>query len=258
MTEDKPAGLSAFDLAGRSVLVTGAGRGLGRSMALAVASAGATVIAVARTVADLNEVADLAVGGRVLPLPWDLAELSSLDALADKAADLGGPLSGVVHAAGVQHRLPATQFSVADWRKITALDLDAPFFLSTAVHRSQAGGNRCSHVFVGSLASSLGIKGISAYAASKSGLLGVVRTLAVEWADAGVRVNCLAPGYFRTELTADLFSDAERTAWVLSRIPMGRIGIGEDLSGTVIFLLSDASNYVTGQVINVDGGWLSG
>jgi 2-dehydro-3-deoxy-D-gluconate 5-dehydrogenase len=258
MTEGTAGGLSAFDLSGRSVLVTGAGRGLGRSMALAIASAGATVIAVARTVTDLNEVADLAVGGRVLPLPWDLVELSSLDALADKAVDIGGPLSGVVHAAGVQHRLPAAEFSVEDWHKITSLDLDAPFFLSTAVHRSQAGRNRCSHVFVGSLASSLGIKGISAYAASKSGLLGIVRTLAVEWADVGVRVNCLAPGYFRTELTADLFSDAERAGWVLSRIPMGRLGVGEDLSGTVIFLLSDASNYITGQIINVDGGWLSG
>lgn len=258
MTEGVVDGLSAFDLTGRSVLVTGAGRGLGRSMALAIASAGGTVIAVARTAADLNEVADLAVGGRVLALPWDLVELSSLDSLADRAGDIGGPLSGVVHAAGVQHRLPATQFSVEDWHKVTSLDLDAPFFLSTAVHRLQEGRNRCSHVFVGSLASSLGIKGISAYAASKSGLLGIVRTLAVEWADVGVRVNCLAPGYFRTELTADLFSDAERAAWVRSRIPMGRIGVGEDLSGAVIFLLSDASNYITGQVINVDGGWLSG
>ena len=160
MTEGVVDGLSAFDLTGRSVLVTGAGRGLGRSMALAIASAGGTVIAVARTAADLNEVADLAVGGRVLALPWDLVELSSLDSLADRAGDIGGPLSGVVHAAGVQHRLPATQFSVEDWHKVASLDLDAPFFLQYGSTSLAGGSNRCSHVFVGSLASSLGIKGI--------------------------------------------------------------------------------------------------
>jgi 2-dehydro-3-deoxy-D-gluconate 5-dehydrogenase len=254
-TTDSPL---LFDLTGRSILVTGAGRGLGRSMALAIAGAGATVIAVARTSTELDETAALAAGDKLIPLRWDVGDLSSLDALVERATEIGGTLSGIVHAAGIQHRVPATEFSVADWRRITGVDMDAPFFLSTAVHRSQRGQGRCSHVFVGSLASSLGIKGISAYAASKSGMLGIVRTLAVEWADSGVRVNCLAPGYFSTELTANVFSDSESAAWVLSRIPMGRLGVGEDLSGAVIFLLSDASGYVTGQVINVDGGWLSG
>jgi NAD(P)-dependent dehydrogenase (short-subunit alcohol dehydrogenase family) len=113
-------------------------------------------------------------------------------------------------------------------------------------------------VFVGSLASHLGIRGIGAYAASKSGLLGVIRTLAVEWAPSGTRVNGVAPGYFRTELTASLLDDPERAAWVHSRIPMGRLGTADDLSGAVIFLLSDAAAYLTGQMVTVDGGWTAG
>jgi 2-dehydro-3-deoxy-D-gluconate 5-dehydrogenase len=248
-----------FDLAGHSVLVTGAGRGLGRGMALAAAAAGATVVAVSRTASDLEQTARLAAGGRLLPLVWDLAEVAATDGLVEQAESLAGPLHGVVHAAGVQRRLPAIEFSVEDWRYVTAVNLDAPFFLSTAVHRSQRShGHRGSHVFVGSLASSIGLRNVGAYAASKSGLLGIVRTLALEWAAEGARVNCIVPGYFETALTADLFADAERAAWVLSRIPMGRTGQPEDLAGAVIFLLSDASAYITGQVIAVDGGWLAG
>jgi NAD(P)-dependent dehydrogenase (short-subunit alcohol dehydrogenase family) len=193
------------------------------------------------------------------PLPWDVADVDQAGALIERAEDLAGPLHGVVHAAGIQHRALAANFSVEAWRQVTAVDLDAPFFLSTALYRRQAeraqGG---VHVFIGSLASSIGLSRTSAYAASKSGLVGIVRTLAVEWAAAGIRVNCLAPGYFKTALTADLFADAERAAWVLSRIPMGRLGTAGDLTGAVVFLLSEASAYVTGHVLNVDGGWLAG
>jgi NAD(P)-dependent dehydrogenase (short-subunit alcohol dehydrogenase family) len=135
-----------------------------------------------------------------------------------------------VHAAGTQYRAPATAVPVAAWRDLMAIHLDATFFLSTALHRDQL----------------------------RDGLLGVIRTLAVEWAASGTRVNGIAPGYFRTELTADLFADPDRAAWVLDRVPMGRLGDPADLAGAVVFLLSSASGYITGQLLPVDGGWLAG
>jgi 2-deoxy-D-gluconate 3-dehydrogenase len=249
-----------FGLRGRGVLVTGAGRGLGRGLALAAASAGATVVAVSRTAAELDETAALAapaMPGGILPLPWDVADVERMDDLVAEAARRLGPdapIVGVVHAAGVQHRALAVDFTVADWDRVTRLDLDAPFFLSTAVHRR---GGGASHVFVGSLTTSIGIINTSAYAASKAGLAGIVRTLAVEWAGTGARVNALCPGYFHTELTAALFADPQRSAWVHSRIPMGRLGVADDLAGAAVFLLSSASGYVTGLLLNVDGGWLA-
>jgi 2-deoxy-D-gluconate 3-dehydrogenase len=243
-----------FALENRTILVTGAGRGLGRAMALAAVGAGATVVAVARSEDQLRETAALAerAGGRVFTLPWDLSDLHRADALVDQAGERAGALHGVVHAAGVQHRAPAIEVQVEDWERVATLNLAAPFFLSTALHRAAGAG---SHVFVGSLTSHLGIANIGPYAASKSGLHGIVRTLAVEWASTGARANALAPGYFHTELTDALLADAERSAWIRSRIPMGRLGRPEDLAGTVVFLLSDASAYITGQMVNVDGGW---
>jgi NAD(P)-dependent dehydrogenase (short-subunit alcohol dehydrogenase family) len=248
-----------FGLHGRAVIVTGAGRGLGREIALAVATAGGAVVGVSRTPSELQETAALAPSGRFFPMPWDVTKLDEADALIERAGGLASPIYGIVHAAGVQHRVPAVDVSVADFHRVTTLNLDAPFFLSTALHRRQLREDRVgSHIFIGSLTSHLGISGISAYAASKSGIVGVVRTLAVEWAEAGARVNAVCPGYFRTALTEELFADPRRSAWVHSRIPMGRLGVGADLAGAVVYLLSDAAGYVTGQLINVDGGWLAG
>ncbi|MGH2937590.1 MAG: SDR family NAD(P)-dependent oxidoreductase [Solirubrobacterales bacterium] len=248
-----------FDLRGKAILVTGAGRGLGRGMALAVAAAGGRVVAVARTGPQLDETVAAAPPDSVSALEWDLSELDSAAGLVAAAERAAGPIWGVVHAAGVQHRSPAVDVSVDDWRRVLALDLEAPFFLSTALRRHQErAGVSGSHVFVGSLTSTLGISCIAPYAASKSGLLGVVRTLAVEWATTGTRVNAIAPGYYETQLTASAFEDAERAAWIRSRIPMGRLGRAQDLAGAVTFLLSDASEYITGQSIAVDGGWTAG
>lgn len=248
-----------FDLQGKTVLVTGAGRGLGQGMALAVAAAGGRVVAVARTRSQLDETVAAAPPGRVEPLEWDLSDLDSAGDLVTAAERSAGALWGVVHAAGVQHRARAVDVSVEEWRRVVALDLEAPFFVSIALRRHQErAGISGSHVFVGSLTSTLGIAGIAPYAASKSGLLGVVRTLAIEWAPAGTRVNAIAPGYYETQLTEAAFEDSERAAWIRSRIPMGRLGRAEDLAGAVTFLLSGASEYITGQTIAVDGGWTAG
>lgn len=242
-------------LAGRHVLVTGAGRGLGRAIALSVAAAGARVTLVARSHGQLAEVAEQisAAGGRA---EVKAADLSDLDAVAVLAAEVSR-VDGVVHAAGIQHRADAVDFPADEFRRVLAVNLEAPFTLSRELVRHGGGRAPASHVFIGSLASSIAIPRAVAYAASKAGLLGVVRTLANEWAPSGVRVNAISPGYFRTELTDDLLSDPVQLARVTARVPMGRLGDPAELGGAAVFLLSDMSTYITGQQIIVDGGWLS-
>lgn len=247
-------------LAGRRILVTGAGRGLGRAIAVAVADAGAHAILVARSADQLADAAERirAAGGSAEFRAVDLSEPDAVAALAGALAAVDGPgLDGVVHAAGIQHRADAVDFPADAFRRVLAVNLEAPFALSQALARHGGGRAPASHVFIGSLASSIAIPRAVAYAASKAGLLGVVRTLANEWAPAGVRVNAISPGYFRTELTDDLLGNPAQLARVTARIPMGRLGDPAELGGAAVFLLSDMSAYVTGQQIVVDGGWLS-
>jgi len=247
------------DLSGRTYIVTGAGRGLGRAMALSIAAAGGSVVAVARTAEQLKETAALDPADRVVPLCADVADIEHAEQLIARARAAAGPLDGIVHAAGTQYRAPAIAVPVAAWRELMAVHLDAPFFLSTSLHRDMLRDGRSgAHIFIGSLTSARGIANIAPYAAAKSALLGLIRTLAVEWAASGTRVNGIAPGYFRTELTADLLADPGRASWVLDRIPMGRLGEPADLAGAVLFLLSPASGYITGHLLPVDGGWLAG
>jgi NAD(P)-dependent dehydrogenase (short-subunit alcohol dehydrogenase family) len=257
-THGEPA-LERFALHGRTVIVTGAGRGLGRGIALALLQAGASVLGVGREGAHLDETAARA-GNRAHQFRWIAADLSNdgaLEAVSD-AAWSAGAVTGVVHAAGVQLRKPAIEVSREEWRRITTIQLEVPFFLSTALARRQIESRiEGSHVFVGSLTSWLGIPRLAPYAASKSGLLGIVRTLAAEWASRHIRANIISPGYYLTDMTEDLFSDSTRREAMLQRIPMGRFGEAEDLAGAAIFLLSDSSAYITGQSINVDGGWLA-
>ena len=249
-----------FRLDGRTAVVTGASRGLGRAMAGALGSAGARVVLVSRHAEDLAVVAaELADLCEVVAKPLDLSEISSIEAWVANTWSEVGPVHVVLHSAGVQRRAPASEVEQADWDRIAAVNLKAPFFLSREVGKRQieadSGG---SHIFVGSLTMSIGIAGTASYAASKAGVAAVVRTLAVEWAKSGIRVNALAPGYFRTQLTEGVFQDPERSAWIHSRIPMGRLGLPEELGGAAVFLASDASSYVSGAILNIDGGWLAG
>jgi NAD(P)-dependent dehydrogenase (short-subunit alcohol dehydrogenase family) len=240
------------------VLVTGGGRGIGRAVVHAVAAHGAGVVAVSRTAGELAETAR-AAPDRIVPLVWDLADPDAMPDLVAAAEAAVGPLGGVVHAAAAQHRASALTTPVTEWRRVVEVGLAVPYFLSVAVARRQhESGTAGSHVFVASLTTSIGVAGISAYAAAKSGLAGVVRTFAVEWAATGVRVNAVAPGYIRTRLTADLLDHPERGPWVLSRIPMGRLGEPAEIAAPVVFLLSPAARYITGQILSVDGGWLAG
>lgn len=248
----------AFSLAGKHILVTGAGRGLGQGMALSVAACGGRVTAVSRSEQELAQTADLAAerGGDCSILPADLSDLAGLEDLV-RAASQNGPIDGVIHAAGVQLRKDAVDITPEDWDFVQKMNLQAPFFLSTAIARLQKDQQRPgSHVFVGSLNSSIGLPRIAPYVATKTGIVGVARSLSAEWAAEGIRANVIGPGYFRTKLTEDLLAQPEQKARIMGRIPMRRLGDPSDLGGMAVFLLSDASSYITGQLFNVDGGWL--
>jgi 2-deoxy-D-gluconate 3-dehydrogenase len=249
--------VNPFGLENRHVVVTGAGRGLGRAIAEAVAAAGASVTLVARTESQLGETraAIEEAGGSARVRCADLADFT---AVADLARELGTRgVDGVVHAAGMTHRADARDFADDALARVLTVNLEAPFVLSRELMRRHDGTRPASHVFIGSLGSSIGLPRAVAYVASKAGVLGVARTLAAEWASSGVRVNVISPGYFRTELTAELLDKPDELARIEGRIPMGRLGLPAELGGAAVFLLSDAASYMTGQQIIVDGGWLA-
>lgn len=241
--------LDRFRLTGRRALITGGSRGLGRAMAIGLHEAGAHVAAVGRTP---MEDADglVAVAG-------DVSDLDRLPGLVDTVEDrLGGPVDLLLHAAGVQHRSSAVDFPPEEWERLVRVNLTAPFRLSQEVGRRQLERDTPgAHLFVASLTTQIALPNVAAYAATKSGVMGVVRALATEWATADIRVNAVGPGYFRTELTEALFSQEHEVARLKSRIPMQRFGTPEDLAGAAVYLMSDASSYVTGQLLFVDGGW---
>ncbi|MHB1062976.1 MAG: SDR family oxidoreductase [Georgenia sp.] len=243
--------IERFSLDGRRVLVTGASRGLGQAMARGLSEAGAQVVSVART-AVVDE-----PGDPVRHLTGDVADSASLTTTVDRAEEvLGGTVDSVVHAAGVQYRASALDFPAEEWERLVKVNLTAPFLLSQEVARRQiTKGIPGSHVFIASLTSVLGLPNIAAYAATKSGVMGVVRSLAVEWAPQGIRVNAIGPGYFRTALTEELFKNDEAREGLMKRIPQKRFGNPDDLSGALIYLASNASAYVTGQLLMIDGGW---
>ncbi|BDG60173.1 glucose 1-dehydrogenase [Caldinitratiruptor microaerophilus] len=253
--------MDLFSLKGKVAVVTGGGRGLGRGMALALGAAGADVVVVSRSLDQVEAVREELerLGSRALAYAADVADLDAAGAAVEAVLAAYGRIDILVNAAGIQVRRPILEFTPADWERVIGVNLRAAFFLSQRVARhmiERGQGGKIIHV--ASLTSFIGIPGTGIYAASKSGIVGITRAMAVEWAPYGIRVNAIAPGYYRTEMTEPLFRDPDRSRWVLSRIPVGRSGVPEDLAGTVVFLASPASDYVTGQVIPVDGGWLAG
>jgi 2-deoxy-D-gluconate 3-dehydrogenase len=238
-------------------MVTGSGRGLGRAIALAIAGAGAQVTLVARTEAQLvgTKIAIEKSGGTAEFRCGDLSDLDEVSRLAQGLSNV--KIDGVVHAAGITHRADALGFGSDEFARVVRVNLEAPFALSRDLMKVRPGDGPSSHVFIGSLGSSIGIPRAVAYVASKAGLLGVVRTLATEWAPLGARVNAISPGYFHTELTAAVLDTEDGRSRIESRIPMGRLGRPDELGGAAVFLLSDASSYLTGQQLIIDGGWLA-
>jgi 2-dehydro-3-deoxy-D-gluconate 5-dehydrogenase len=251
--------LDNLQLSGRVALVTGASRGLGQAMALALAEAGANIATL-----DVGEVAQTGaliarLDRRCMPIQCDLraASVEDLRRVVERVVAELGRLDILVNNAGIIRRAPAIEFSEADWDDVLQIDLKALFFLSQAAAKvmvKQGGGK------IINIASMLSFQGgiiVPSYAAAKSGVAGVTRALANEWARHKINVNAIAPGYMATDNTAALRADPIRSVSILDRIPAGRWGTPDDLKGIAVFLASSAADYVHGAIVPVDGGWLT-
>jgi 2-deoxy-D-gluconate 3-dehydrogenase len=247
-----------FRLDGRCALVTGAGRGLGQAMAVALAEAGADVAGVDIVDMDETRARIEALERSFTAIEQDLRGPAAARQVVERAAGAMGRLDILVNNAGIIRRADSIDFTESDWDDVIDLNLKSVFFLAQAAARqflAQGGGGKIINI-----ASMLSFQGgirVPSYTASKSGVLGLTRLLANEWAAKRINVNAIAPGYMATANTAPLRADAVRSAEILGRIPAGRWGEPEDLAGTVVFLCSSASDYVHGSVIAVDGGWLA-
>ncbi|KQY01638.1 2-deoxy-D-gluconate 3-dehydrogenase [Massilia sp. Root133] len=249
--------LDLFNLAGRTALVTGANTGLGQGIALALAAAGADVVAAGRSPADDTATQVRALGRRFLDVRADLSSTAPVRDVVAAAVGLNGRLDIVVNNAGIIRRADSLDVDEADWDAVIDTNLKSVFFLSQAAarHMARHGGGKI--VNIASLLSFQGGVRVPAYAASKSAIAGITRALANEWAAQGINVNAIAPGYFDTNNTAALRVDPVREPAILARIPAGRWGQPADLAGAAVFLASRASDYVHGVVLPVDGGWLA-
>lgn len=246
--------LDIFRLDGRVAIVTGASSGLGSRFARVLHAAGARVVVAARRRDPLDELVRDLPGA--LAVPIDLTDEGAPEALVRTAVEHGGRLDVVVNNAGASTDVPALDLPVDRFREIVEINLTVPFALAQAAARVMVTARGGTIVNVASQYGLVGVNaGIVAYAASKGGLVNLTRQLAVEWARQGVRVNALAPGYFRTEMTTDLFADGRSSAWLRRTSPMGRAGDEHELDGALLFLAGDASSYTTGAVLTVDGGW---
>lgn len=251
--------LNKFSLTGKTAIVIGASRGLGQGMARALAEAGADLALVARTLPSLEELAKEVKGRgrRCLVLATDVSQPTAIQTIVDQVIEALGRIDILINSQGTQVRKPAVEMTEQDWDGLMAVNLKSVFFSCLIVGRQMIKQGKGKIINVASLTSVIGLPNISIYGASKGGVAQLTKALAVEWAPYHINVNAVLPGYYETALTAELFKDEERTKWVLSRIPMGRTGVPEDLAGTVVFLSSEASDYITGQIIPIDGGWLA-
>jgi 2-deoxy-D-gluconate 3-dehydrogenase len=249
--------MNSFDLSNRVAAVTGANTGLGRAIAEALAAAGADIAAIGRSDPAETLAAVRASGRRCQWVNADLGARPDYSRIVAEVVSTLGGLHILVNNAGIIRRNNAIDFTEADWDAVLDVNLKAVFFLSQAAarHMIPAGGGKIINI-----ASMLSFQGgirVPSYTASKSGIAGLTKLLANEWAVSGINVNAIAPGYFATNNTAALQADVKRNAEILGRIPAGRWGEPKDLGGAAVFLASNASNYVQGITLPVDGGWLA-
>jgi len=250
-----------FSLHGKVRIVTGAGRGLGYGIALALAGAGSDLIIVSRSRQELEYASQeitTETNRMVLPVSLDLAKEGEIESLVEDVLEEFGRIDVLVNNAGTTVRKPFLEVTQKEFDDVVHLNLRAVYFLTQAVVKEMVRHKRGKIINIASLGSQIGLRNISAYTATKGGIASLTKTLALELAGYNINVNAVAPGYFKTKMTEALFRDEEGYRWVLSRIPLGRAGVPHDLAGTVIFLASSASDYVTGQVVFVDGGWIAG
>jgi 2-deoxy-D-gluconate 3-dehydrogenase len=250
--------MKLFDLAGKKALVTGASRGLGRGMAEALLAAGADVAILGRSVLVSDTAQELrqVVEPEVYPIQADLSDRDQLHNAFDACIEQLGTLDILVVSHGIQRRHRAERFPIADWDAVLEVNLTSMFLLDQRAGEVMLDKGRGKIINVASLLSWFGGITVPAYAAAKGGVAQLTKALSNEWAGRGVNVNAIAPGYMATDMNEALIADADRNKMILARIPAGRWGEPEDMKGVVVFLASEASDYVNGAVIPVDGGWL--
>jgi 2-deoxy-D-gluconate 3-dehydrogenase len=249
--------LDKFNLSGRVAIVTGASRGLGAGMAIGLAEAGADLVVVASS-ARLQETVNKikAMGRRCIGVQVDLMDTKVIPQIIDAAVKEYGRIDILINSAGIIRRAPAIEFSEKDWDDVIQINQKATFFMCQAAAKEMVKQKKGKIVNIASLLSFQGGIIVPSYTASKSAVAGLTKALANEWAPLGINVNAIAPGYMATEMTEALQKSAERAPAILARIPSGRWGTPEDMKGLAVFLSSDASEYLQGQVISVDGGWM--
>jgi gluconate 5-dehydrogenase len=252
--------LERFRLDGRQAMITGASRGIGLGIAKGLAEAGADIVLVARSVEDLAQAAETLAptGRRISTAHFDLSNTTLIDAFFQDTVAKYGAIDILVNNAGMSRRGPADELTMADWQAVVDLNLTAMFAACTAFARQRiARGEKGKIINIGSLMSSASRPGTAPYTATKGGVLLMTKALALDWAKHGILVNAIGPGYIETPLTQPLRDDAKFDAWVKERCPLGRWGTPEDIASAAVFLASPAADFITGQIVYVDGGWLA-
>jgi 2-deoxy-D-gluconate 3-dehydrogenase len=246
-----------FDLSGKVAIVTGANTGIGQAIALALAEAGADIAAVGRTPAQETVEKARALGRRAEIVSADLSTIEPVQRIVDETVDKLGGLDILVNNAGIIRRADAVDFTEEDWDAVVDTNLKSVFFLCQAAGRHMIANGGGKIINIASMLTFQGGIRVPSYTASKSGIGGLTKLLANEWASKGVNVNAIAPGYIATNNTAALQADEVRNKSILDRIPAGRWGDASDLGGAAVFLASRAADYVQGHILAVDGGWLA-
>lgn len=251
--------LDSFKLDGKVALVTGAGQGLGQGMAVALAEAGADIAGLDRGSSEATAEAVCALGRRYREIVCDLrtADVDLLNKIVAQVVAEMGQLDILINNAGIIRRAPALEFTEADWDDVLQINLKAAFFMAQAAARVMIPRGSGKIINIASMLSFQGGVIVPSYTAAKSGIAGITRALANEWAGQGINVNAIAPGYMATDNTAPLRANQNRASAILERIPAGRWGTPDDIKGVTVLLSSGASDYLNGAIIPVDGGWMA-
>ncbi len=248
-----------FSLKGKTALVTGASRGLGQGIALALAKAGAYVVCSSSkeggTKATISKIES--IGGKAMGVAANLSDRTAVKNMYQTVSEKMGTIDILVNNGGTIARFPAVDFPLEEWDRVLEVNLSAAFYLSQLAGKDMIKNGGGKIINIASMLSYSGGITVPAYTASKHGMAGITKALANEWAQHKIQVNAIAPGYFRTDNTQRLQDDPARNEAITKRIPAGRWGNPEDLGGTAVFLASTASNYINGTLINVDGGWMA-